>query len=101
MENVSSVIFRVNSDVKKQAEAILDKLGLSMTSACGIFLRQLIIQNGMPFQMTLQRTAPLSYEALTKEQFASEMEKGLADIREGRTFSADEVDAEVRRIIEA
>ena len=35
---------------------------------------------------------PLDYSILTKEQFDAEIEKGIADIKAGRVYSADEVE---------
>ena len=40
---------------------------------------------------------PLDYSTLTKEQFDAEIEKGIADIKAGRVYSADGVEAEMRR----
>jgi predicted transcriptional regulator len=34
---------------------------------------------------------------LTKEQFDEEIEKGMEDIKAGRVYSADEVEAEMKR----
>jgi DNA-damage-inducible protein J len=47
--------------------------------------------------MKLPRTEPLQYQSLTKEQFDAEIEKGIADIKAGRVYSADEVEAEMKR----
>lgn len=38
---------------------------------------------------------PLAYGSLTKEQFDAEIEKGMEDIRAGRVYTADEVEAEI------
>ena len=38
---------------------------------------------------------PLDYSTLTKEQFDAEIEKGIADIKAGRVYSADEVEEEI------
>ena len=38
---------------------------------------------------------PLAYGSLTKEQFDAEIEKGMEDIKAGRVYSADEVEAEI------
>ena len=40
-----------------------------MSNAVGMFLRQIVLQKGIPFEMKLPRTAPLTYGSLTKEQF--------------------------------
>ncbi len=40
---------------------------------------------------------PVAYGSFTKEQFGSEIEKGMEDIKNGRVYSADEVEAEMKR----
>lgn len=38
---------------------------------------------------------PIAHGALTKEQFDAEIEKGMEDIKAGRVYTADEVEAEI------
>ena len=44
---------RTDKKVKDAAERIFDELGLSMTAAINIFLRQTIRENGIPFELKL------------------------------------------------
>ena len=97
MARTANVFTRVESEVKEQAEAILNQLGIPMSSAVGMFLRQVVIQRGIPFDVRLPAAAPLSSETLTKEQFDRELEAGMSDIKEGRVFTAEEVQDEMRR----
>ena len=60
--------------------------------------RTAILQRGIPFEMKLPAyDEPVAYGSLTKEQFNAEIEKGLDDIKAGRVYSADEVEAEMKR----
>lgn len=97
MARTSNVFARVEPEIKEQAEQVLDQLGIPMSNAVGMFLRQVVLQRGIPFEMKLPQEAPLAYGSLTKEQFDAEIEKGIADIREGRVYSADAVEAEMKR----
>ena len=97
MARTANVFTRVDPDIKEQAEVILEQLGIPMSNAVGMFLRQVVMQRGIPFEMKLPTAIPIACGSLTKEQFDSEMEKGMTDIREGRMYSADEVEAEMRR----
>lgn len=47
--------------------------------------------------MKLPQEMPPAYGSLSKEQFDSEIEKGMADIRESRVYPADDVEAEMKR----
>ena len=51
--NVSNVSFRIDSDLKAQADALFAALGLNMTTAFNIFLRQSVRQGCIPFDITL------------------------------------------------
>lgn len=44
---------RTDKEVKAAAELIFEELGLTMTTAINIFLRQTIRENGIPFELKL------------------------------------------------
>ena len=75
MARTSNVFARVEPEIKEQAEKVLDQLGIPMSNAVGMFLRQVVLQRGIPFEMKLPQNVPLAYGSLTKEQFDSEIEK--------------------------
>jgi addiction module RelB/DinJ family antitoxin len=53
MENKTSAInIQVDSNVKKEATLVLTDLGLSMSSAINLFLKQVVKKNGLPFEVT-------------------------------------------------
>jgi len=47
----ANINIRVDSDVKSKAQDVFLGLGLDMTSAINIFLRQAIRKNGIPFEL--------------------------------------------------
>ena len=89
MAKTSNIFARVEPEIKEQAEQVLDRLGISMSNAVGMFLRQVVLQRGIPFEMKLPQEAPPAYASLTREQFDAEIEKGMADIREGRAYELE------------
>lgn len=97
MARTSNVFARVEPEVKEEAEKVLDQLGIPMSNAVGMFLRQVVLQNGIPFDVKLPKKAPLAYGSLSKEEFDAEMEKGMTDLKAGRVLSADEADEHFRR----
>ena len=44
---------RTDKDIKDQAEAIFNELGLNMTTAVNMFLRAAIREHGIPFELKL------------------------------------------------
>ena len=97
MARTSNVFARVEPEIKEQAEQVLEQLGIPMSNAVSMFLRQVVLQRGIPFEMKLPDRKPLALGTLTKEQLDAELEKGMADIREGRTYSAQSVLDELER----
>lgn len=94
----ANIYTRVDPDTKEQAEAILNRLGIPMSNAIGMFLKQIVIQKGIPFEMKLPSSTPLSISSMTKEQFDIEMQKGMDDIAAGRVVSIDAVEDEMRKL---
>ncbi len=45
---------RIDKNVKQSAEKIFDDLGLNMTTAINIFLRQVIREKGIPFDVKIK-----------------------------------------------
>ena len=48
------ISIRMDENLRKEADAILNELGLNISSAVNIFLKQLVRQGGMPFAPTLE-----------------------------------------------
>ncbi|HHW94745.1 MAG TPA: type II toxin-antitoxin system RelB/DinJ family antitoxin [Mogibacterium sp.] len=48
---------RVNSDDKAEATAILNAAGTNLSTAVNMLLKQIIIQKGLPFNVTLKQEA--------------------------------------------
>lgn len=48
----TNINVRVDSEIKSQAQEVFTSLGLDMTTAINIFLRQSIRQHGIPFPVT-------------------------------------------------
>lgn len=51
MKNVN-VTLRVDEDLKKQAETLFSELGLNLTTAFNIFLRQSVREQQIPFKVS-------------------------------------------------
>ena len=82
MAKTSNIFTRVDPEIKERQSK---------------FLRQIVMQRGLPFEVKLPKDMPLVYDYLTKEQFDAEIEKGMDDIRKGRVYSAEDVEEEMKR----
>ena len=57
---------RTDKEVKIAAERIFEELGLNMTTAVNIFLRQTIRENGIPFELKPLRLRKAENSPMTK-----------------------------------
>lgn len=58
--SVTNINIRTDSEVKAQAQDVLSKLGLDLTTAVNLFLRQLICKQSVSFEVSV---APLRKKA--------------------------------------
>ncbi len=53
MSKTSNVYARIEPETKEQAEAILSKLGIPSSVAINMFYNQIILNNGLPFEVKI------------------------------------------------
>ena len=82
---MAQVNIRIDDDLKTRADYIFEELGLNMSTAFTIFLRQTIRQGGIPFEITT-RTDPFYSE---KNQ--TELARRIADVEAGKNISVHEL----------
>lgn len=93
----ANLFVRLEPDVKEEAEKILEVLGISASHAINMFYRQIILQHGLPFDVKIPVSRPVATGNISEEELNNELEKGYADMNEGRTRPADQVFADIRR----
>ena len=95
MARTSNVYVRLEPSVKEQSEAILKQLGIPMSNAIALFLQQVILQRGIPFELKLPQETPVAFESLTDEQFNAIIEQGITEYAAGNVHSASDVRAKM------
>lgn len=53
MKKTATLNLRIDPEVKHQAEAVLSKLGISMSSAIDMYLRKISSEGGIPFTLSV------------------------------------------------
>jgi DNA-damage-inducible protein J len=96
MAKTTNVFARVEPDLKIQAESVLGELGVPMSNAISLYLRQIVLQRGIPFEIKLPRAKPVSAGALSDARLSAELEKGLAALKSGRVRKAVDVHADLK-----
>lgn len=86
----STVQFRVEDDLKLEATAIYEKLGIDLSTAIRMFLKRTVMENGIPFSMTLDKeyNPAFALQAI-KEMNTQAVKSGTSDM------SLDDINAEI------
>ena len=85
MEKTATLNLRVNPIVKQRAEEVLSRLGIPMSTAIDMYLKQITLTGGIPFTVALPK-APQSIntDMMSVEEIHTELQKGYDDIDAGR-----------------
>lgn len=74
---MAQISLRIDDEVKRNAERTLDDIGMSMSTAINIFLKTVIRENRIPFE--------LSADPFYSRENMKELERRAADIRSGKS----------------
>lgn len=75
---MAQISLRVDDEIKRNAERTLDDIGLSMSTAITIFLKTVVRENRIPFE--------LSADPFYSRENITELENRVASIRSGKTI---------------
>lgn len=64
MRAKTSMTIRTDTNIKAQAQHLFANLGLDMSTAINLFLRQSIQHQGLPFDVTLRQPNQLTLKAI-------------------------------------
>ena len=83
----STVSARVQSDVKAEAEAILQKLGIPVSVVINSLYRQIIYKHGVPFALTVPAEIP-TLDTMSREDFDKMMSHSYKQALNGEGVDA-------------
>lgn len=95
MEKTKTLNLRGNPQLKQEAENVLGRLGIPMSTAVDMFQNQVVLVGGIPFPVTLP-SAPENIDAtwMTEEQIRAKIQRGNSDYKDGKTQNAADAFAE-------
>ena len=71
MADTTNISIRMDVELKKQAEQLFSELGLNMTTAFNIFLRQAVRQQRIPFDVALETPNAETVAAMEEAELIS------------------------------
>ena len=109
MGDTTSMNLRVDKNLKKEAETLFDSLGINMTTAINIFLRQSVRNQGIPFPITANydyKNIPAfkgttSNYANYDEYVAASLKEADMKVADGtmKYYTADEIRAKLEAVL--
>ena len=89
MEKLETLNLRVNPTLKKDAEAVLGRLEVPVSTAVDMFLKQIVLTGGIPFAITLPSALEsIDMTKMSPDEIHDKLQKGYESYKEGRTQSA-------------
>ncbi|XQS79347.1 type II toxin-antitoxin system RelB/DinJ family antitoxin [Gardnerella sp. DNF01204] len=81
---------RIQENIKQQAEQILETIGIPRATAIDMFYRQIILNNGIPFSLTIPKSLP-AQDDMDEKTFNALMAKGYDQAVQGDSCPIDDV----------
>lgn len=88
---------RIEPETKICAESILESLGIPVSTAINMFYKQIILNNGMPFELKLQNKKNIDISKMTEVQFNSEMENAYQEMLDNKGVSVQQAFSSIKR----
>ncbi|WP_049217691.1 type II toxin-antitoxin system RelB/DinJ family antitoxin [Alloscardovia omnicolens] len=92
----ANVNVRIQENIKQKAEQILETIGVPRATAIDMFYRQIILNNGIPFSLTIPKSLP-AQDTMDKRTFNALMAKGYDQAVQGDSYPIDDVFEELER----
>ena len=81
----ANVNIRIQENIKQQAEQILETIGISRATAIELFYRQIILNKGIPFPLTIPKLLP-AQDDMDEKTFNALMAKGYDQAVHGDSY---------------
>ena len=72
---MAQISFRVDDEIKKKAERTFDDIGISMSAAINIYLKTVVRENHIPFE--------LSADPFYSDENMSRLRESIRQVRDG------------------
>ncbi len=97
MDKSATLNLRVNPTVKERAEEVLSRLGIPMSTAINMYLNQISLTGGIPFDVKLPKASEsVNADLMSDEELKAKIQKGYDEAKAGKVQDAETVFADFR-----
>ena len=82
MADTINVTIRLDREIKEEAEKVFSDFGMNMSTAFNIFVRQVLRQGRIPFEI---------YDPFYSRKNQAELKRRIADIEAGKNITVHEL----------
>lgn len=82
MAHTTNLNIRLDDDLKREAERLFTELGLNMTTAVTMFLKQAVSHGGIPFEIRRRNGFNNSYNQMILKTSIDQLNHGQARVHE-------------------
>lgn len=76
---MTTIQIRIDDKTKKSAKKVLDKIGIDMSSAMKVYLRQIVIYQGIPLKLVTENgLSPADEKAILKASKEAKQGKNIS-----------------------
>ncbi|MBU5670146.1 type II toxin-antitoxin system RelB/DinJ family antitoxin [Peptoniphilus sp. MSJ-1] len=95
MSKTCNLNIRMNPEIKEKAESILNNLGLTSSNAIDLYYRQIILNNGLPFEIKFPKKRLFDISDVSEDDLKEMLELGLQDFENGKFKSFEDAFLEI------
>lgn len=99
MARTANVMTRIEPEIKEMAEEVLNQLGISMSTAMSLYLKQIALQKKIPFEISLPTQKPISLGELSNGEFDALMDKAVTSYANGLCADVSDFKKELKEEI--
>lgn len=90
MSKSANLNIRMKPEIKNGAEVILKKLGITPSNAIDMFYRQIILNNGLPFDVRIPNSKLIDISEISNEELNDLLDEGFENIKKGEYQNVDD-----------
>lgn len=83
-ESNMDLLLRVDPEVRDKAQRVLDRLGISMSAAVNLYLNQIVMNDGIPFDVRVIQPAADVHVKTSEDSLQAKVRQGYDDYNAGR-----------------
>lgn len=97
MGKTTNLYIRLEPELKEQVELVLGQLGIPVSNAVNMFLKQVVLQRGIPFDIKLPTKKSTGVAELMESELNKELERGYEDYIQGNIKSMEKSFSDIHK----